>query len=117
MTILEIIEQQPNKKDIYKFLCDLFWQRNLTNLDLLELFLQQKVAIELDDYSKYWLIDWVKDYFDTEYIKISKLLLKDMIDEEMHYGQNIFHLLLESEKPRKLFKRLYEERIKKYWIF
>lgn len=106
MTILEAINQLPTNKEVLNRLGKLFWQSNLTNFDLLNKFLEREVnGICL-------LKDEIWDFYNQEYLRINKLLLKDLFNNfEFKYSVYLDLLILGKKKPSTIFKELFEQRL------
>lgn len=105
MTILEAINQLPTSKEVLNRLGKLFWQSNLTNFDLLNKFLEREInGICL-------LKDEIWDFYNHEYLRINKLLLKDLVDNDLKYSVNLDLLILGKKKPTTIFKELFEQRL------
>lgn len=105
MTILETINQLPTSKEVLNRLGKLFWQSNLTNFDLLNKFLEQEVDGICLLKDKLW------EFYNQEYLRINKLLLKDLVDNNFKYSVNLDLLILGKKKPSTIFKELFEQRL------
>ena len=105
MTILEAINQLPTSKEVLNRLGKLFWQSNLTNFELLNDFVEQ----EIDGVCL--LKDKIWDFYNHNYLKINKLLLKDLVDNNLKYSVNLDLLILGKKKPSIIFKELFQQRM------
>lgn len=105
MKILEAINQLPTNKEVLNKLGKLFWQSNLTNFGLLNEFVNQEIE------GVCFLKDEIWNFYNHNYLKINKLILKDLVDKNLKYSVNLDLLLLGKKKPSTLFKELFEQRL------
>ena len=106
MKILEAIRQMQTSKEVLERLGKLFWQSNLTNFDLLNKFVEREInGICL-------LKDEIWDFYNQEYLRINKLILKDIFNDfKFKYDVNLDLLILGKKKPSTIFKELFEQRM------
>lgn len=105
MTILEAINQLPTSKEVLNKLGKLFWQSNLINFGLLNEFVNQEVD------GVCLLKDQILDYYNHNYLRINKLLLKDLVDNNLKNSVNLDLLILGKKKPSTIFKELFKQRL------
>ena len=78
----------------------------MTNFGLLNDFIKQ----EIDGVC--FLKDEIWKFYEHNYLRISKLLLKDLVDNDLKYSVYLELLILGKKKPSTIFKELFNQRLK-----